>query len=113
MTTVATSPEEELSNLHSKIPKCDDKTISVMCIENRIKSFFRTVSTVDTLNVTDSVQILKKNDSDGKLKSLDSVNENTSLLDEINRFARNRVVKIKLSKDMFSPRESRTFFGGK
>ncbi|XP_031786353.1 uncharacterized protein LOC103317765 isoform X1 [Nasonia vitripennis] len=110
-TTVATTTEEENSGKPSNKSKCDDSTISVKCIEKRIGSFLRTVSTVETLNVTDSVQIVKKkDDSAGELKNVDNVNS-TSLVDQIHRFAREHVVKIKLPRSMLAPRESRTFFG--
>lgn len=108
---MATTTEEE--NSGQPLNMCDDSTISVKCIEKRIGSFLRTVSTVETLNVTDSVQIVKKkDDSTGELRNVDNLNS-TSLVDQIHRFAREHVVKIKLSRNMLAPRESRTFFGGK
>lgn len=115
VTTMPTTAEEEKSGQHSKTIKCDEGTISVKCVEKKIKSYLRTVSTVDTLNVTDSVQIVKKVDSEvnkDELKNLDNVN-NTSLVDEIHRYARDHVVKINLSKDLLPTTQSRTFFGGK
>ncbi|XP_058793656.1 uncharacterized protein LOC131665636 isoform X2 [Phymastichus coffea] len=112
VTTIPTTAEEEKSGQHLKTLKCNEGTISVKCVEKRIKSYLRTVSTVNTINVSDSVQIVKKLDSEvnGDLNNLDNVNH-TSLVDEIHRYARNHVVKINLAKDLLPPTESRTFFG--
>ncbi|XP_011505162.1 PREDICTED: uncharacterized protein LOC105367982 [Ceratosolen solmsi marchali] len=110
-TKAAASTSEENSVQILKFLKCNNETISVKCIKG-IDNFLRTVSTVDKLQITDSIEIAKKNkaNSGDELKPLHNVN-NTSLIDTIHRFARNHVVKIKLWNDLLSPRDSRTFFG--
>jgi Flp pilus assembly secretin CpaC len=113
ITTIATSTSEENGGHISELLKCINETISLECMKG-VDKMLRTVSTADTLQVSESVQIVKKKkvDSKDELKNFQNL-ENTSLIDNIHRFAQNHVVKIKLWDDFLSPRESRTFFGSK
>lgn len=104
--TEATTPEEEVK----KIPKCENGTISVKCIERRLESFLRTISRMDTLNVTDTVQIVRKRDN---FNSSVSESGESTLIGRLQRFAQDHVVKVKLTKDLVAPRSSRMFFFGR
>ena len=118
---MATSTEEEINAQPTRrtttTTRCQEAGVSVKCIEKRIEGLLRTVSTIDTLNITDSVQIVKKREiesADNANSSNNNTNNNdTSLVDEIHRYARSHVMNIKLSRNFLAPKESRTFFGGK
>ncbi|KAJ8684335.1 hypothetical protein QAD02_020127 [Eretmocerus hayati] len=109
--TVATTLEEETSIRYSEPLKCETNPATVKCVEKRLKRFFRTVSTIDNLNVTDSVQIVKKNDNTVTDSASRRNFESKSVLDEIQRFTRDHVIEIKMSNNLVSPRQARTFFG--
>ncbi|XP_053976506.1 uncharacterized protein LOC128875158 [Hylaeus volcanicus] len=70
------------------------------------------LSGIDTYNVTDSVQIVRNRDADFVARRDEKGNHRTdaSLLDKVHRYAREHVVKIRLSRELIPSRKARTFF---
>ncbi|XP_076630665.1 protein Osi24 [Colletes latitarsis] len=70
------------------------------------------LSGIDVYNVTDSVQIIRNVDDGFVARKDEKGNPRTdaSLLDKVRRYAREHVVKIRLSQDLIPARKARTFF---
>lgn len=107
-----TSPSESLTStlpsptnpnaIDSKT--CDD--LSVKCFRKDLEFFLDTAQTKNVLNVSDSLQIVKR-------KNFTAFSTRESLFDKVHRFAKNYVMKINLNKNLIDLRQPRTFFGSK
>ncbi|XP_008548233.1 uncharacterized protein LOC103571739 isoform X2 [Microplitis demolitor] len=105
-----TSPSESLTStlpsptnpnaIDSKT--CDD--LSVKCFRKDLEFFLDTAQTKNVLNVSDSLQIVKR-------KNFTAFSTRESLFDKVHRFAKNYVMKINLNKNLIDLRQPRTFFG--
>lgn len=97
--------ETQVDSSVKRRSKCQN-AITIDCLETKLSSFIDKMSTSKTLNVTDSIQIVKT-------ETTTPTYPDESLLDKVHRFAKNHVMRIQLNQDMINPGESRTFFGGK
>ncbi|XP_033350597.1 uncharacterized protein LOC117233964 isoform X1 [Bombus vosnesenskii] len=86
----------------------DNKTTP--CARKDLSDLFDRLSRIDTYNVTDSVQIIRNRDVIGRKDEKGNDRPDASLLDKVRRFAREHVVKIRLSQDLIPGRKARTFF---
>ncbi|XP_017799095.1 PREDICTED: uncharacterized protein LOC108579961 [Habropoda laboriosa] len=89
----------------------EDETKS--CVKKDLSDLLNRLSRIDEYNVTESVQIVRNRDvvarKDEKGNDQRPATE-SSLLDRIHRYAREHVVKIRLSQDLVAGRKARTFF---
>lgn len=89
---------------------CEDELLAP-CVRKDLDDFIDRLSRIDTYNVTDGVQIIRGKDA---ARKSEKGNDRTdaSLLDKVRRYAREHVVKIRLSQDLIPARKARTFFNG-
>lgn len=87
----------------------DDRTTP--CVRKELSDLLDRLSGMDAYNVTDSVQIIRNRDV-ARTDEKGNVRSDASLLDKVRRYAREHVIKIRLSKDLISGRKARTFFNG-
>lgn len=90
---------------------CQDNE-TTPCARKDLSDLFDRLSRIDTYNVTDSVQIIRNRDVIGRKDEKGNDRPDASLLDKVRRFAREHVVKIRLSQDLIPGRKARTFFNG-
>ncbi|XP_071866311.1 protein Osi24 isoform X2 [Bombus fervidus] len=88
---------------------CQDNE-TTPCARKDLSDLFDRFSRIDTYNVTDSVQIIRNRDVIGRKDEKGNDRPDASLLDKVRRFAREHVVKIRLSQDLIPGRKARTFF---
>jgi len=82
------------------------------CIRNDLLNFLDQLASMDTYNVTESVQIVRDPEADEADDREDRGNsKEANLLDKVHRYARTHVMKIQLNKDSSLARKARTFFG--
>lgn len=95
---------------NATVSSCQDD-VTVPCARKDVTDMLDRLSRIDTYNVTDGVQIIR---SQGAARKDEKGNDRTdaSLLDKVRRYAREHVVKIRLSRDMVPGRKARTFFNG-
>lgn len=99
---------------NSTSDECDGKLLTVPCIRKDLFNFLDHLSRVDTYNVTDSVQLIRNPEADVACnddRENDDSDPDSKLLDEVHRYARTHVMKIRLNKDLSLARKARTFFG--
>lgn len=94
-----------------------DSYFNVTCLQEKFEDFIDTISMTTEYNVTDLVQIVK-NDIITSQNNNDTINNNNdnkelSLIEKVQLFAKNHVLKIHIPGDLISARKSRTFFGCK
>ncbi|KOX80169.1 hypothetical protein WN51_08346 [Melipona quadrifasciata] len=70
------------------------------------------LSRIDAYNVTDSVQIVRNQDAVARKDEKGNDRPDATLLDKVRRYAREHVIKIRLSQDLIPDRKARTFFNG-
>lgn len=70
------------------------------------------LSAIDAYNVTESVQIVRNHGSVARRDEKGNDGTDASLLDKVRRYAREHVVKIRLSQELIPARKARTFFNG-
>lgn len=92
-----------------------DSYFNVTCLQEKFEDFIDTISMTTEYNVTDLVQIVK-NDIITSQNNNDTINNNNdnkelSLIEKVQLFAKNHVLKIHIPGDLISARKSRTFFG--
>lgn len=80
-------------------------SMSIDCIERKLSVFIDDASRVETLNISDTVQIVKSTNKTSQYPD-------ESLFEKVHRFAKNHVMRINIDKSLLGPKESRTFFGG-
>ncbi|XP_024936338.1 uncharacterized protein LOC112493729 isoform X2 [Cephus cinctus] len=93
---------------------CEESETSALgCLEAQLEEFVDRLSTIETYNLTDSIQIVRSvNESSALPKDdRDGAREEHSLLEKVERYALQHVVRIKLPRELIASRESRTFFG--
>lgn len=94
--------------------RCDGLR-SVSCIRRNFINFLDRLSKIDTYNVTESVQIVRKPEVNITCNGLKDgcIDTDTNLLNKVHRYARQHVMKIHLkgANDLSLPRKARTFFG--
>ncbi|XP_076241509.1 protein Osi24 [Calliopsis andreniformis] len=86
---------------------CQDD-VTEPCIRKDLDDLLDRLSSIDTYNVTDGVQIIRRDAARKSEKGNDRTD--ASLLDKVRRYARDHVVKIRLSQDLIPARKARTFF---
>nr|XP_034179144.1 uncharacterized protein LOC117603781 isoform X1 [Osmia lignaria] len=79
------------------------------CVRKELSDLLDRLSGMDAYNVTDSVQIIRNRDV-ARTDEKGNVRSDASLLDKVRRYAREHVIKIRLSKDLIPGRKARTFF---
>lgn len=95
----------------SKSTECRGK-FTVSCIRKDFLKFLDQLSRIDTYNITESVQIIRKPEANVTYSDRnEDDNSNLDLLDKVHRYARTHVMKIQLNKDLNLARKARTFFG--
>lgn len=115
MANVTANPIEmnsTTSQSPSKSTECKGK-FTVSCIRKDFSKFLDQLSRIDTYNITESVQIIRKPEANVTCDRKKDDNSNLDLLDKIHRYARTHVMKIQLNKDLNLARKARTFFGCK
>lgn len=114
MANVTANPIEMNSTTNhsrSNSTECRGK-FTVSCIRKDLLNFLDQLSRVDTYNVTESMQIIRKPEANVACNDKKKDNSsNLNLLDKVHRFARTHVMKIRLNKDLSLARNARTFFG--
>ncbi|KAL0105054.1 hypothetical protein PUN28_016587 [Cardiocondyla obscurior] len=85
--------------------------LTVSCIRKDLLNFLDKLSRVDTYNVTESVQIIRKPGANVTCDDRKKDDAGLDLLDRVHRYARTHVMKIQLNKDLSLARKARTFFG--
>lgn len=114
MANVTANPIEINSTTNQSLSnstECRGKFM-VSCIRKDFLNFLDQLSKIDTYNVTESMQIIRKPEATvacNDRKKDD--NSNLDLLDKVHRYARTHVMKIQLNKDLNLARNARTFFG--
>lgn len=90
----------------------DGTTTTTPCVSKDLTDLLDRLSRIDTYNVTDSVQIIRNRDVVARKDEKGNDRPDSSLLDKVRRYAREHVVKIRLSQDLIPGRKARTFFNG-
>lgn len=70
------------------------------------------LSRIDTYNVSDTVQVVRNQDVIARKDEKGNDRPDATLLDKVRRYAREHVIKIRLSQDLIPDRKARTFFNG-
>jgi len=82
------------------------------CIRNDLLNFLDHLASMDTYNVTESVQIVRNPEADKADDREDrGSSKKANLLDKVHSYARTHMMKIQLNKDSSLARKARTFFG--
>jgi hypothetical protein len=82
------------------------------CIRKDLLNFLDQLASMDTYNVTESVQIVRNPEADKEDDREDrGTSKKASFLDKVHRYARTHMMKIQLNKDSSLARKARTFFG--
>ncbi|XP_026674993.1 uncharacterized protein LOC108631799 [Ceratina calcarata] len=90
---------------------CQDDEKDGPCFGKDMSDLLDTLSRIDEYNVTDTVQIVRKQEVVARRNEKgNDVRPDSSLLDKFRRYAREHVVKIRLSQDLIPGRKARTFF---
>lgn len=101
-----TSMPMKTMNRRKKSVTCDSY-FNVTCLQEKFEDFIDTISNAKEYNVTDMVQIVKSENSTNDQQN------GLSLIEKVQLFAKNHVLKIHIPSDLISARKSRTFFGCK
>lgn len=99
-----TSMPMKTMNRRKKSVTCDSY-FNVTCLQEKFEDFIDTISNAKEYNVTDMVQIVKSENSTNDQQN------GLSLIEKVQLFAKNHVLKIHIPSDLISARKSRTFFG--
>ncbi|XP_017767756.1 PREDICTED: uncharacterized protein LOC108556252 [Eufriesea mexicana] len=91
-------------------PEDETTTTTTPCVSKDLTDLLDRLSRIDTYNVTDSVQIIRNRDVVARKDEKGNDRPDSSLLDKVRRYAREHVVKIRLSQDLIPGRKARTFF---
>ncbi|XP_012145795.2 protein Osi24 isoform X1 [Megachile rotundata] len=79
------------------------------CVQQELSDLLDRLSGIEDYNVTDSVQIVRNRDV-ARTDEKGNVHPDAGLIDKVHRYAREHVIKIRLSQDLVSGRKARTFF---
>ncbi|XP_076759322.1 protein Osi24 [Xylocopa sonorina] len=85
-------------------------TTTTPCVRKNLSEMLDRLSRIDTYNVTDTVQIVRNQAVVARRDEKGNERQDSSLLDKVRRYAREHVVKIRLSQDLEPGRKARTFF---
>ncbi|XP_051169770.1 uncharacterized protein LOC127287080 isoform X2 [Leptopilina boulardi] len=97
-------------NRKKKSVTCDSY-FNVTCLQAKFEDFIDTISTANEYNVTDLVQIVKSENITNQHNNATGQQNGLSLIEKVQLFAKNHVLKIHIPGDLISARKSRTFFG--
>lgn len=114
MANVTANPIEINSTISQSLAnstECRGK-LTVPCMRKDLLNFLDQLSRVDTYNVTESVQIIRKPEANVTCNDRKKSDvSNADLLDKVHHYTRTHVMKIQLNKDLSLARKARTFFG--
>ncbi|RLU18962.1 hypothetical protein DMN91_009320 [Ooceraea biroi] len=119
MANVTVNPLEETNSTSDQPPSNATEcrgTHVVSCIRQDLLNFLDQLASMDTYNVTESVQIVRNDsaeadDEDACEDQETDDDSSVNLLDKVHQYARTHVMKIQLNRDSSLARKARTFFG--
>lgn len=87
--------------------------ISMACLKEGLGELLDDMASVGTINITESVQIVKTSNATGPRWERHGESDRSDIIDRVQRFAKNHVLRVTVPKELLTSRQSRTFFGSK
>ncbi|KAI4495713.1 hypothetical protein M0802_008336 [Mischocyttarus mexicanus] len=112
--------DKETSSSSSSLSSSSSSSLSSSCGKNhrvadKLTNLLKKLSKIDEYNVTDNVQIVRSDISRNKSLIVENerkLNKKFDLIDELHRYAKEHVVRVKVDPNAITGRKGRTFFDG-